>query len=342
MRRLLNLFVWIFLSVISLNQVVAADELILDNGDRITGQLVHVAEGELVIKTDYAGEITVRIEKLSRLKTDKPMETTLIDGTRRMGTVFFKNASMDDKKLGIERYAEEIDIAEVKSIDSKPKPRIRIKGQANVGVTNERGNTDTDQYRLDAELTARTIKHQFTIGGEFNKEKAHRMTTVSNWKGYGKYDYYVNPKWFLYASSLFENDKFADLDLRTTLGVGGGHQFFESEELNLSTSAGLAYVNEDFIVAEEEAFPGAQWIVRYDQFFFNKLVQLFHTNNGYISLDNSSNWLINTRQGLRFPLYKGFIATLQYNLEYNNEPSPDASEKWDSSTLFLLGYQFDN
>jgi len=342
MRILLNTSAWIFLSTLFFYQVVVADELILQNGDRITGQLVRVAEGELVIKTDYAGEITVRIEKLNRLKTDKPIDTTLVDGTRLMGTVFFKDASMSDENLKIERYAGGIDIAEVRSIDSKPKPRLRIKGRANAGITSERGNTDTDQFRLDGELTARTIKHQFTIGGEFNKEKANRKTSVSNWKGYGKYDYYVKPKWFLYASSLFENDKFADLDLRTTLGAGGGHQFFESEELNLSTSAGLAYINEDFIVAEDDSFPGAQWIVRYDQFFFNKLVQLFHTNNGYISFDDSSNWLINTRQGLRFPLYKGFVATLQYNLEYNNEPSPDASEKWDSSTIFLLGYQFDN
>jgi hypothetical protein len=95
-------------------------------------------------------------------------------------------------------------------------------------------------------------------------------------------------------------------------------------------------------VAEDEDFPAAQWLIRYDQYFFKKFVQLFHTNNGYISFDDSSNWLINTRQGLRFPLYKGFVTTLQYNFEYNNDPSPDAAEKWDSSLVFLLGYQFKN
>jgi hypothetical protein len=65
-------------------------------------------------------------------------------------------------------------------------------------------------------------------------------------------------------------------------------------------------------------------------FFFNKFVQLFHSNNGYISLDDASSWLINTRQGLCFPLYKGFVTTFQYNYDYNNNPSPDAESKWDS------------
>ena len=337
-----RIFVWVVFSMFVIICQVSADEILLDNGDRITGQLVQMVEGKLVIKTDYAGQITVQAEKVERLTTNKPMETTLIDGSRLKAKVFYKASETEQIPSEKETSPEEINIANVKAIDSKAKPTVRITSRANFGLTNERGNTDTDQYRIDAELIARTQKHRFTIGGELNKEKARRETTVSNWKAYGKYDYFIKPKWFLYASSLLENDKFADLDLRTTLGAGGGHQFFESEKLNLMASAGVAYINENFIVAEDEEFPGAQWIIRYDQFFFNKSVQLFHSNNGYISFDDTSNWLINTRQGLRFPLYKGFVTTLQYNFEYNNDPSPDAIEKWDSSLMFLLGYQFNN
>lgn len=36
------------------------------------------------------------------------------------------------------------------------------------------------------------------------------------------------------------------------------------------------------------------------------------------------------------------ITTLQYNYDYQNEPSPEAESKWDSTFLFLLGYQFGN
>ena len=156
------------------------------------------------------------------------------------------------------------------------------------------------------------------------------------------HDYFFKQKRLIYDSSLFEHDEFADLDLRTSLGAGLGHQFFESDELNLSASAGLAYIFDNFIVAEDDEFPGAQWTIQYDQYFFSKFVQLFHSNNGYISLDDASSWLINTRQGLRFPLYKGFVTTLQYNYDYNNNPSPSAISKWDSKFMLLLGYQFNN
>ena len=73
-----------------------------------------------------------------------------------------------------------------------------------------------------------------------------------------------------------------------------------------------------------------------------KIVQLFHNSNGHTSLENSNNWLINTSQGLRFPIYKGLRFTFQYDYDYNNQPSPEATSKWDSKLLFLLGYQFEN
>ena len=61
-----------------------------------------------------------------------------------------------------------------------------------------------------------------------------------------------------------------------------------------------------------------------------------------ISLSDSDKWLLKTRQGLRFPIHKGFTTTIQYDYDYDNDPSPDANEKWDSKLMFLLGWQFGN
>jgi putative salt-induced outer membrane protein YdiY len=342
MSRIALSFLGFFFSIIALNNVVNADEVILENGDKLTGTLIRLENGQLVLNTEYAGEISIQVEKVRQLTTDEPMATTLIDGNTQKARVFYRDTTAEDVLPEEEKTPADINIAEVKDIFLKPKPPIRFKGRANVGLTNEKGNTDTEQYRIDAELIARAEKQRFTVGGALNRERADNTTTVANWKAYGMYDYFIKPKWFLYGSSLFEHDEFADLDLRTTLGAGAGHQFFESDDLNLSASAGLAYIFENFIVADDDDFAGAQWLVQYDQFFFNRFVQLFHSNNGYISLNQGGNWLINTRQGLRFPLYKGFVTTLQYNYDYNNNPSPDAESKWDSKFLLLLGYQFSN
>ncbi|MEA3230479.1 MAG: DUF481 domain-containing protein, partial [Thermodesulfobacteriota bacterium] len=116
-----------------------------------------------------------------------------------------------------------------------------------MGIIQESGNSDTDNTRIDADFVARTEKSRFGIGGEFNREKSDEITTVNNWKAYCNYDYFISQKWFWYALSLFEHDDFKDLDLRSTLGTGIGYQVFESDLLNLSFSAGPAYIDENFI-----------------------------------------------------------------------------------------------
>ncbi|MFZ1199360.1 MAG: DUF481 domain-containing protein, partial [Desulfobacterales bacterium] len=302
MKRYTHILAWTLLAMVAASPPVNAAEIVLVNGDRVTGKFVRLSEGELVIETDYAGEISIAVEKVRRLVTDEPAEVKLEDGTTTRGSIFIREETTEGGQVQAEATEQAIGIARVKNLYTGTRPPIRIKSSANIGITRENGNTDTAQYALAAEVIARMEKIRLTIGGEFNRQKENNVTTAANWNGYGMYDYFLKPKWFLYASSLFEHDEFADLNLRTTLGAGAGHQFFESDELNLSASAGLAYVFEDYIAADDDSFPGGQWIVRYDQFFFDQAVQLFHSNNGYVSLEDASNWLINTRQGLRFPL----------------------------------------
>jgi putative salt-induced outer membrane protein YdiY len=236
----------------------------------------------------------------------------------------------------------QFELTQVKAINPVQKPPVKIKFRANAGFKQERGNNDSDDLYLDGEFSARTKKNRFTAGGDLTKEKDDGETNTEHWRAHGKYSQFLTEKFFLYGLTLFEHDKFADLDLRSTLGGGAGYQFFESETLNLYIGGGPGYVNEDFIEAEDKDFGVGQWVISYDQFFFGKTFQLFHNQNGYVQLSNSSNWLIKTRQGIRIPIYMGFTTTIQYNYEYDNEPSEDADEKWDSKLLFLLGYEFEN
>jgi putative salt-induced outer membrane protein YdiY len=319
-----------------------ADELHLSNGDVISGQLIRLEEDVLRFKTIYAGEIDVSWPEVTNLITDNPLKVILSDGTVLEG--FSRKTSVNMMRLETEKLEAPTDfkLSEVSAINPEKKPIVKITVRTNVGITQERGNTDTDSLRLDGEFIARTEKSRYTLLGEVNKEKSKGDTTVEKWLAYGNYSYFLTQKWFLYGQTLFEHDKFADLDLRSTLGAGTGYQFFESEGLNLSAAVGPAWINEDFIKSEDDDYSAGQWLINYDQYIFNKFVQLFHRQTGWMKLSDSGKWLIKTRQGVRFPIYEGFTTTIQYNYDYDNEPSPDADEKWDSKLMFLLGWQFGN
>jgi hypothetical protein len=51
----------------------AADEVVLRNGDRIRGEITSLADGKLVLRTDYAGEIALRWREVASLSTTAPV-----------------------------------------------------------------------------------------------------------------------------------------------------------------------------------------------------------------------------------------------------------------------------
>lgn len=315
-----------------------ADEVRLKNGDKLTGQIVRMQEDKLILKTTYAGEINIAWQEVASIRTDDSVKFVLKDDTALEGTT----EAIKDGKMKLDTGSASFSLADVKAINPEPVKPVKITARANVNITNERGNTDTDNFYFDGEFVARTEKNRYKVGGELKKEKADGITTSQNWLAHGNYNYFLNKKWYLYADTLFEHDEFKDLDLRSTLGAGVGYQFFETPLLNFSVSSGLSWVDENFDVAQDNDYPAGQWSVNYDQYFFDKFVQLFHSQSGYVSLEDANAWFIKTRTGLRFSLYQGFTATLQYNFDWDNQPSEDAETEEDMKVLFLLGYQFKN
>ena len=319
-----------------------ADEVRLKNGDRLTGQVIRMEAGKLILKTIYAGEISIVWQEVVGVKTDGSVNVVLNDETILEGTTL----SIEDGKMKLDTVNLEapvsFSLADVKAINPLPVKPVKISTRVNASVTNERGNTKSDNYYFDGEFVARTEKNRYKIGGELSKEESDGTTTSQNWLAHGNYSHFLSKKWYLYADTLFEHDEFKDLDLRSTLGAGAGYQIFETPLLNLSISAGLAKVDENFDVAEDNDYSAGQWSVNYDQYFFKNVVQLFHGHTGFVSLEDSDDWFLKTRTGLRFPVYKGFTATLQYNFDYDNQPSVDAEKEEDTKFIFLLGYEFKN
>jgi len=319
-----------------------ADEVCLKNGDRLTGQVIRMEAGKLILKTMYAGDISIVWQEVASVMTDGSVKVVLKDETALEGTT----KAIEDGKMKLHTGTLEAPasfrLADVKAINPKPIKTVKITTRTNVNITSERGNTDSDNYYFDGEFMARTKKNRYKIGGELSKEDSEGTTTSQNWLAYGNYSHFLSKKWYLYTDTLFEHDEFKDLNLRSTLGAGAGYQVFETPLLNLSLSAGLAKVDENYDVAEDNDYSAGQWSVNYDQYFFKKFVQLFHVHTGFVSLEDTNDWFLNTRTGLRFPLYKGVTATLQYNYDYDNQPSVNAEKKEDTKFIFLLGYEFKN
>ena len=318
-----------------------ADEIHLKNGDRISGSLLNMKDNKLTIKTSYAGDIVIDWSQVDNIKTDQKLSVLLNDNTLINGST--RESEQGKMRLSTDNIVDTMSfpMADVKSINAPKKPSVKINTRVNIGVTVTSGNTDRSSTHFDGEFSARTAKNKYTAGVESDSSKENGVKTESNSSGYIKYDHFLSEKWFASSNALFEKDSFKDLNLRSTLGIGAGYQFFETPVTNLSIESGINYVDEDYITGADTSFSAGRWAVNYNRYFYNKAFQLFHFHEGYISLQDTNDMFIRSRTGIRVPLFAHINASLQYNLDWDKSPAP-GRKKTDGMLMFTLGYQFEN
>ena len=64
---------------------VFADQVILKNGDRLTGEVVRQTDGNLVFKTKYAGEVVIKWDEVQQLETDATVRLELGENDEKVG-----------------------------------------------------------------------------------------------------------------------------------------------------------------------------------------------------------------------------------------------------------------
>ena len=316
-----------------------ADEVWLKNGDRLTGKVVSLDGGTLTFKTSYAGDLSIKWEEVANLKTDEPGKVVLSDETAAQGPVSPGEGGKVTVKA--EQLAQPItvDLAAVTTIN--PKPPLRTTVRVNFGGTKTSGNTDTLNAYGEGEFIARMKRNRFSLGGNYQRAEDKGVKTADNAIGYMKYEYFISDKWYAYANATGEKNEFKDLNLRSTLGLGAGYQFLQSELTNLSLDAGLSYVNEDYDIAEDNRYAAARWGIKFDHYFLNKSVQFFFNNTGLQSVEDSSDLTIYTQTGFRIPFYKNLNITAQMNWDYDKSPAP-GTDNSDYTYILSLGYLWSN
>lgn len=318
---------------------VMADEVKMKNGDRLSGKIITMEDGTLVLETTFAGKIDIKWDEIANIKTDSKLDLELTDGTTiqgipqltEEGTLTVKLDSIDEPVV----FA----MGQVKSINPPEEPPVRLSGQVNVGFNKSSGNTDTERIHVDGEIVARTKKNRYTAGGQYNRAEDDGDKTEDNALGYLKYDHFLSEKLYFYANGLFERDKFKDINLRTTLGPGLGYQVFESEVMNLSFEAGPSYVNTDYDEEDDDDNISGRWAMKFDRYFFDKLFQFYLNNEGYVSLSDTQDVFMYTRTGLRFPVRAGIFLNAGWEWDWDNTPSPGA-DRSDYRYVLSLGYGF--
>ena len=332
-----------------------ADQVILKNGDIITGRVVSKSGDILTFNTNYAGDLKISWKEVSTLSTDAPVATLLDDDSylntsllpAERGAVrvtareapedsYFDHETIENKAYGLN------DILYINPTPEESGRGYRYSGRANLALNNTSGNSSNQQLHVDAEIQKRAKAYRYTVGGEANRSKDNDVTSVSNRRIYGSYDSFYTPTDFLYVHGALENDRFRDIRLRSVAGVGYGYQVYETEMTKLSLKGGPDLVSVERYEAANEFFGALGWHIDFTHkvaYFPTVPLEIFHIQDGYRGLNSDGDILLKTRTGLRIPLSNGFVATAQYNLNWESNPAPDRRNS-DRQVILGIGYVF--
>lgn len=332
-----------FVAVLMLGiQAAGADQVRLKSGDRLMGALQQMNADAVVIRTSFADSLRLERKQVANIRTDAPVTVIMKSGAYFTARLL----SSEDDTLRLEiagaEYSELVPLSSVEGIyrGDPLDTLIGFSGRLSMGLSRTSGNSENENYTVLGQLEARTPDNRFTAQGEFRRQRAEGIETGQRALGFFKYDHFLTEKLYWFNSATFERDEFADLNLRAALAAGLGYQVFETQRRILSFEAGAAFVNEDFEIAQDDSFPSARWAANYEQALYGiDKIRFFHFQEGLVAFEDSREVVVRTHTGFQFDLLNAFVATLQANLDWDNDPAP-GNTSVDKEYLFTLGYRW--
>jgi putative salt-induced outer membrane protein YdiY len=311
----------------------------MKNGDVLRGEVVRMKKGVLHFRTSYAGTLNIQWDEVSGLESTVPLDVYLKDRSQVRGRAVADTADHVAVQGKDNSTWHNLDMERIAAINT-PYHEWEVKGGASLGMNNQSGNTNKANVAIQGMVALKKNKNRYKLSGDFNWGEDGGSRNAYNWRLEPGYDRYLTERLFINANTQFKHDEFQDLDLRSSAGGGVGYDLFAGERLNLTLQAGPAHVWEDYNQREDRDFTAGQWKVDFSWWVYKKYVQVFHSQDGFLSLENLDEYIWQTRSGLRFPVTDNLYTSLQYNYDWNNKPA-DGKLRWDEKIMMTIGYSFD-
>lgn len=258
MRRQIGAsFIFILLAIPAM-----ADQVALKNGDRLTGSITKSDGKELVIKTDYAGDVTVKFDAIQGITSAGDLHVVLSDGKTAVGPV----STSGENVVVATRAAGPVEAprSAIKTLRSPAEEAAHEKslhpgwaegwnGGLNLGFALTRGNSATKNLNIAFTATRKGFKDKLilysnTIYATNDVEGATPSTTANTIGGGARYDRDFARRLFGFVNGDFYHDELQGLDLRTILGGGIGFHVIKSDATTFDLLAGVNYTHESYSV----------------------------------------------------------------------------------------------
>jgi putative salt-induced outer membrane protein YdiY len=244
----------------SLHSYLFADQIAMSNGDRLSGVIVKSDGKELVIKTEFAGEVTVNLSAITEINSTDPLHVAVRDGQTLIGQVKTSQGNLEVETS--EKGPVVISKNSISSLRNQSEQTTYEKslhpgllqgwnGGANVSFAVTRGNSETKNLALAFTGDRKTRNDHLglyanSVFSSNDAAGAHPSTTAQATQGGARYDHDLNPRLFGFVGTDFQTDALQDLNLRSVFSGGLGLHIIKNDRTTLDLLGGANYTRENY------------------------------------------------------------------------------------------------
>jgi putative salt-induced outer membrane protein YdiY len=333
--------------------LLMADQVALKNGDRITGKIVKSDAKALVLKTGYAGEVTIDRAQIVSVASDDPLHVQFKDRTV-VGQIAPAAGGAVEVKTG-EGAPMRSELSEVLALRAAGEQKAWEREQERVlhpglndfwsgfvslGIAGSSGNSKTSSIGTAAAASRQAGKNK--MGLYFNQVYASQSNvapfgaTANRISGGYRIDRDVNPRMFVFGTTDFDYDKFLDLDLRSVLGGGLGYHIWKSDRGFWDFNAGAVHNREKFgtglVRNSGEVLLGEE-----SSHKLLKTVKFYQKAILYPNLSQRGEYRMNFDAGAAMPIFKWLEWNIGFSDRYLSNP---ILGKKSNDLLYTTGIRF--
>lgn len=237
----------------------AADQVSLKNGDRLSGTITKSDGKTLVLHTDYAGDVTLKMDAVQAIESTQTLHLQMQGGKAATGTV-----TTSDGNLQVATSSGTVQ-APITSITSLRNPAEEAayenslhpgffqewRSGVNAGFALTRGNSETKNLSIGFNAARQTLHDKLTAYANSvyatNDAAGAVPSTTANTAGGGlRYDHDLKGRLFGFAATDFFSDALQGLNIRAVMGGGAGYHAIKNANTSLDLLLGANYTHESY------------------------------------------------------------------------------------------------
>jgi len=306
-----------------------AEQVTLKNGDRLTGAILSMDGKKLVMKTSYAGEVTIDWGEVTQFSSDKPLVVTKTDKQMVSGPV---SSEGSDVMVTTASGPQKLPLADVSAMRSPADQAAYEKslhpgrlegwnGGGSFGFALARGNSETTNLALGFNALRKTTNDAWVIDAAsiYSTDAKTNTTSANSFQGMIRYDHNLTKRVFAYAAFAGGYDTLQCLNYRILPGGGLGFHAIATPRTTLDLLGGLGYTRESYYNGVTNNLLTA---TLGDEFAYKITKNTVITQNLYYlpSLNNTSIYRVNGNFGIATKLNGWLTSNLNFNDRYNSAP----------------------